>query len=295
MKIKVTIIFLLLAVASSLGFAQPQPSDTLAFQSLSHNFAGTSLGYRKAKVLCADTATSKALVIYLHGGSSCGTDNTTQMKEPGIDSIANYLVRHKMSSVFIVPQCPDRNKGWGAVAMNVKALLDFTAHVEGIDTTRIYIFGGSMGGTGTWKMTSTFPGYFSGAMPCAANPKGMVAENVAKTPVYNVMGLADKIMNDDVRAIAEDFISQLEALGDDVRYEAVEGWSHETTCIQSYTTARLDWVFSHHKTPSAGITTVTIDRPTNLDPNWYTLQGQIISHPTAPGIYIHQGKKTLIK
>lgn len=295
MKIKVTIIFLLLAVASSLGFAQPQPSDTLAFQSLSHNFAGTSLGYRKAKVLCADTATSKALVIYLHGGSSCGTDNTTQMKEPGIDSIANYLVRHKMSSVFIVPQCPDRNKGWGALAMNVKALLDFTAHVEGIDTTRIYIFGGSMGGTGTWKMTSTFPGYFSGAMPCAANPKGMVAENVAKTPVYNVMGLADKIMNDDVRAIAEDFISQLEALGNDVRYEAVEGWSHETTCIQSYTTTRLDWVFSHRKTPSAGITTVTIDRPTNLDPNWYTLQGQIISHPIAPGIYIHQGKKTLIK
>lgn len=295
MKIKVTIIFLLLAVASSLGFAQTQPSDTLAFQSLSHNFAGTSLGYRKAKVLCADTATSKALVIYLHGGSSCGTDNTTQMKEPGIDSIANYLVRHKMSSVFIVPQCPDRNKGWGALAMNVKALLDFTAHVEGIDTTRIYIFGGSMGGTGTWKMTSTFPGYFSGAMPCATNPKGMVAENVAKTPVYNVMGLADKIMNDDVRAIAEDFISQLEALGDDVRYEAVEGWSHETTCIQSYTTARLDWVFSHRKTPSAGITTVTIDRPTNLDSNWYTLQGQIISHPTAPGIYIHQGKKTLIK
>ena len=295
MKIKVTIIFLLLAVASSLGFAQPQPSDTLAFQSLSHNFAGTSLGYRKAKVLCADTATSKALVIYLHGGSSCGTDNRTQMKEPGIDSIANYLVRHKMSSVFIVPQCPDRNKGWGALAMNVKALLDFTAHVEGIDTTRIYIFGGSMGGTGTWKMTSTFPGYFSGAMPCAANPKGMVAENVAKTPVYNVMGLADKIMNDDVRAIAEDFISQLEALGDDVRYEAVKGWSHETTCIQSYTTARLDWVFSHRKTPSAGITTVTIDRPTNLDPNWYTLQGQIISHPIAPGIYIYQGKKTLIK
>lgn len=295
MKIKVTIIFLLLAVASSLGFAQPQPSDTLAFQSLSHNFAGTSLGYRKAKVLCADTATSKALVIYLHGGSSCGTDNTTQMKEPGIDSIANYLVRHKMSSVFVVPQCPDRNKGWGALAMNVKALLDFTAHVEGIDTTRIYIFGGSMGGTGTWKMTSTFPGYFSGAMPCAANPKGMVAENVAKTPVYNVMGLADKIMNDDVRAIAEDFISQLEALGDDVRYEAVEGWSHETTCIQSYTTARLDWVFSHRKTPSAGITTVTIDCPTNLDPNWYTLQGQIISRPTAPDIYIHQGKKTLIK
>lgn len=294
MKMKVTIIFLLLAVASSLGFAQTQPSDTLAFQSLSHNFAGTSLGYRKAKVLCADTTTSKALIIYLHGGSSCGTDNTTQMNEPGIDSIANYLVIHGVPSVFIVPQCPDRNKGWGGIAMNVKALLDFTAHVEDIDTTRIYIFGGSMGGTGTWKMLSTFPGYFSGAMACAANPKGMVAENVAKTPVYNVMGLADKIMNGDVRAIAEDFINQLKALGDDVQYETVEGWSHEVTCIQSYTAARLDWVFSHRKTPSAGITTVTADCTINPDTNWYTLQGQIISQPTTPGIYIHQGKKILV-
>ena len=95
---KVTIIFLLLAVASSLGFAQTQPSDTLAFQSLSHNFADTSLGYRKAKVLCTDTTTSKALIIYLHGGSSCGTDNATQMNEPGIDSIANYLVNHGVSN-----------------------------------------------------------------------------------------------------------------------------------------------------------------------------------------------------
>ena len=178
--------------------------------------------------------------------------------------------------------------------MNVKALLDFTAHVESIDTTRIYIFGGSMGGTGTWKMLSPFPGYFSGAMPCAANPKGMVAENVAKTPMYNVMGLADKIMNADVRAIAEDFINQLKALGDDVQYETVEGWSHETTCIQSYTAARLDWVFSHRKTPSACITTVTADSPINPDTNWYTLQGQIISQPTTPGIYIHQGKKILV-
>lgn len=112
--------------------------------------------------------------------------------------------------------------------------------------------------------------------------------------MYNVMGLADKIMNADVRAIAEDFINQLKALGDDVQYETVEGWSHETTCIQSYTAARLDWVFSHRKTPSAGITTVTADSPINPDTNWYTLQGQIISQPTTPGIYIHQGKKILV-
>ncbi|MDY5901375.1 MAG: hypothetical protein SPJ60_00155 [Sodaliphilus sp.] len=51
-------------------------------------------------MLCTDTTTSKALIIYLHGGSSCGTDNTTQMNEPGIDSIANYLVHHGVPSAL---------------------------------------------------------------------------------------------------------------------------------------------------------------------------------------------------
>ena len=34
----------------------------------------------------------------------------------------------------------------------------------------------------------------------------------------------------------------------------------------------------------------------NADNNWYTIDGRVLrDHPTAPGIYIHNGKKTLIK
>lgn len=215
------------------------------------------------------------------------------MKEPGIDSIANYLVRHQKSAVFVVPQCPDRNKGWGGMAKNVKALLDFTAQTENVDINMIYIFGGSMGGTGTWKMLSTYPNYFAAGMPCAANPKGMIAENVATTPVYNVMGLDDKIMNGEVRAIAEDFISQLQQLGDETKYETVEGWTHETTCIQSYSTERLDWVFAHRKQSADGIETTVNDIYGNNA--WYTLQGIETTQPLSHGLYIHNGKKVMVK
>lgn len=289
MRKTLLLVFTTLAITS---YAQEANEDGLTFVSLQRDFVGTTLGYRKANI-DGNTTDSKSLVIYLHGGSSCGTDNTTQMKEPGIDSIANYLVSHQKSAVFVVPQSPDRNKGWGGLAKNVKALLDFTAQTENVDINMIYIFGGSMGGTGTWKMLSTYPNYFAAGMPCAANPKGMSAENVATTPVYNVMGLDDKIMNGEVRAIAEDFISQLQQLGAETKYETVEGWTHETTCIQSYSTERLDWVFAHKKQSANGIETTVNDIYGNNA--WYTLQGIKITQPLSQGLYIHNGKKVMVK
>lgn len=287
-----SILLFLIFLLAKTSFAQSITVGELIFESLQHDFAGTSLGYRKA-VVEGKGDDGKALVVYLHGGSSCGTDNTTQMQEPGIDSIGSYLVSHQMPAVFIVPQCPDRSKGWGGLAKDVKALLDFTVNTEGIAPNRIYIFGGSMGGTGTWKMLSSYPGYFAAAMPCAANPKGMSAENVSTTPVYNVMGGADKIMDGEVRAIAEDFISQLNALGDDTRYEVVAGWSHEMTCIQSYSAQRLDWVFSHIREAVDAISATSV-RPASED-EWYTMQGVCIPRPSLAGVYIHAGKKVVVR
>lgn len=286
-----SVLFSVLLLAPSL-FAQNANNDGLTFASLQHEFAGTTLNYRQA-VVEGKSDKGKALIIYLHGGSSCGTDNITQMQEPGIDSIGHYLVDHQQSAIFLVPQCPDRNRGWGGMAKDIKVLLDFAAHSEGVDTDHIYIFGGSMGGTGTWKMLSSYPNYFAAAMPCAANPKGMNAENVATTPVYNVMGGADKIMDGEVRAIAEDFINQLNALGDEAKYEVVAGWSHETTCIQSYTTPRLDWVFAHTRQTRDFVSSITTQ--SSFTDRWYSLQGIEVLSPTQPGIYVHNGRKVVVR
>ena len=290
MRIKLLSLFLLLSVMS---FAQVPNDGGLSFVGLQRNFAGVILNYRKASIE-GKAGGAKALVIYLHGGSSCGTDNTTQMNESGIDSIANFLFSHHKAAVFVVPQCPDRNKGWGGIIKNVKALLDFTVQTEGADPNQIYIFGGSMGGTGTWKMLSSYPDYFAAAMPCAANPKGMNAEIVATTPVYNVMGLEDKIMDSDVRTLAEDFIAQLQQLGDEAVYEAVPDWTHETTCIQSYSTPRMDWVFAHTKSVTSSILTL-YNEQRKRDDAWYTLSGVRIAKPSSPGLYIHGGNKRIYK
>ncbi len=63
----------------------------------------------------------------------------------------------------------------------------------------------------------------------------------------------------------------VQQLGDETKYETVEGGTHETTCIQSYSTERLDWVFAHRKQSADGIETTVNDIYGNNA--WYTLQG----------------------
>lgn len=64
-----------------------------------------------------------------------------------------------------------------------------------VDPDRIYLMGGSMGGTGVWKMASAYPYLFAAVMPVAGNPDTVDAALLANTPVYTVMGTGDNLMN----------------------------------------------------------------------------------------------------
>lgn len=59
------------------------------------------------------------------------------------------------------------------------------------------------------------------------------------------MGTADKIMGEDVRSNVFKLIQNLAEHSDEVKMKIVDGWTHEDTCIKSYTTERLDWIFRH--------------------------------------------------
>lgn len=224
-----------------------------------------------------------SLVIYLHGGSSKGADNERQMFEAGIDSIANYLSEKKIQAFFLVPQCP-ADKSWrGPMLAVLRALTD--VFKEGmVDKDRIYILGGSMGGTGTWSMVSAYPALFAAAMPIAGNPSGCNVENVSQTPVFTVMGTADRIM--DVETTS-DFINELNTLGGITKLDIEEGWTHEVTCIQSYTTDRLDWIFGHSRN-SAGIENNTTDYKIGEAVQYYSPDGRALSAPPGKGFYLQR-------
>lgn len=202
-----------------------------------------SIPYHELTFVSKNNTEQPCLVLYLHGGSSRGDDNQTQMGEAGIDSISNYLKAHHKNAIFLVPQCPSKG-AWLGPAQSVLGTL-IAQYVNGgkVDAKQIYIFGGSMGGTGTWGMLAAYPDLFAAAMPVAADPT-KVGEYTSKTPVFTVMGTADVIMNLET---AQTFVGQLKAQGVDTKFETGDGWTHEVTCIESYTTQRLDWVFSHKR------------------------------------------------
>lgn len=253
--------------------------NNLVFESEKVISAGIEMSYRVAHT---NGIGNQALVIYLHGGSSKGNDNDTQMKEPGIDSIANYLDLKQLNAVYLIPQCPS-DKSWGGPMLGVlKALIDRYVRSESLDDTDVYIFGGSMGGTGTWSMLSTYPRLFTAAMPVAGNPSKCDADNVATTPVYTVMGTSDRIMSVET---ASDFISELNSIGAITRFDIEEGWTHEMTCIQSYTTERLDWVFGHSRN-SSGIENTVADDKIVESVQYYSLDGKLLPNIPSKGFCI---------
>ena len=143
-----------------------------------------------------------------------------------------------------------------------------------------------MGGTGTWSMLSRFPNYFAAAMPCAANPTGCDAQNVATTAVMTVMGSADRIMSVET---AMEFVDQLTEENSEVVFNVVDGWSHEQTCTESYTYKRLEWLFSHSRNDVTKISSLSHNATTE-NKAIYTIDGKRLTNIPREGLFVINGK-----
>ena len=288
-------LFFLFALLSLLSWGEAFAQD-ITFSKETYVSDDMTLPYRKATI--PGTGDKASLVIYLHGGTSKGNDNEAQLKEPGVSSISTWLEENGRKAIMIVPQCP-KDKSWIGTTLDVVAGLLQTFIDRGVaDEDKVYIFGGSMGGTGTWNMLASYPDMFAAAMPVAGNPSGLDAEAVAKTPLFTVMGTADRIMK---ISNVEDFLTEMDAYDAEYKFNIEEGWTHENVCEDSYTTERLNWVFRHVKGQSTGLVAVTADDATVVNTVWYGTDGQkLLSEPTQKGIYIKtylydNGRQTSLK
>lgn len=211
--------------------------------------SGTWLPYRKAAFKIGEEKPA-ALILYLHGGTSRGDDNTAQLDEPAVSAISRHVSAHGLHAVLIVPQCPAGQFWAGAMSNVLTALVEDYAARDSIDASRLYVLGSSMGGTGTWSLLDNCPGLFAAAMPVAGNPSGHSARNVALTPVLTVMGTADHIMDLDTVRL---FIDSLIQAGGEARLDVEYDWTHEQTCEESYTPSRLDWLLGHAASATTGL------------------------------------------
>ena len=65
------------------------------------------------------------------------------------------------------------------------------------------------------------------------------------------------------------------------------GWTHEMTCIQSYTTPRLDWVFAHRRIPT-GIGAVESPASATEQVQFYSPDGRRLPSKPTKGLYIER-------
>lgn len=196
-------------------------------------FAGLNLNYRVAEK--GDSA--QIVVIYLHGGSGQGDDNNTQMKNPAIADIYNYLNAHIEGFTFIVPQAPYGQQWMGLAIPALKELLDKYSDNGNKDT---YILGGSMGSAGTWNMLLAYPGYFKGAMPVAFDTPRSGVDKYLGTRIYSVVGGNDRRRN---IGKSKSFFEKLTKQGGNARLDVENSWGHRQTCEWSFTPDRLAWLF----------------------------------------------------
>ena len=229
---------------------QPMKVDS-AFSALfeegSQMYHGTDLKYRVAAIGDVENQ-SPMLVVYLHGRSASGNDNLKQLAKEGVHSLYGFLKKNGTSAYLLVPQCPEnrhwneREKDGWQMTNVVKEVIDGFVLTHGIDTHRVFIFGDSMGGVGVYRMLNDYPNYFAAAMAAASSPRDGSAGKIAKTPLCCIMGSEDDIVDTDA---TNKLVNSLQKKKADLRYELLEGKTHQQTCRDAFTDENIEWVLNH--------------------------------------------------
>lgn len=107
-----------------------------------------------------DTTTRWPLIIYLHGGSSRGSE----LKKLYASGVPDQIYRgRKFPFVIAAPQCPEHIR-WSTDNWFEFFYQEITGKYR-IDTNRIYLTGVSLGGEGTWYLAVKYPDRFAAIAP----------------------------------------------------------------------------------------------------------------------------------
>ena len=107
-----------------------------------------------------DSLQAWPLIIYLHGGSDRGND----LNKLYSSGIPDQLYRGRnFPFIIIAPQCP-LNIRWETEDWFEPLYNDIIGRYR-IDTSRIYLTGNSLGGSGTWYLAIKYPGRFTAIAP----------------------------------------------------------------------------------------------------------------------------------
>lgn len=189
------------------------------------------------------------LLIFLHGQSLCG-NNLSQVKRYGpIDAVAKGRV---IDTYIMAPQ----NPGGSWNPKKIMALIEWAEKHYNVDSSRIYVYGMSLGGFGTIDMAAAYPDRIACAMALCGGTTTKDLSGLSKLPLWIVHGTADRAVP---VSNSDKIVETIRKSGDDSRliYTRMPGVNHGQPARIFYMRQTYDWMFSHsNKDPG---------RPVNRD------------------------------
>jgi predicted peptidase len=162
----------------------------------------------------------RPLILALHpGGDRMPNYGSRFMQQVVLPALSDF------GAIAVAPDCPAQAKSWADPIADkaVMALLDKVRQEYEIDPHRILVTGFSMGGRGTWFMSSQHPDLFTAAIAMAASTGDLPQDRLARVPTYVIHSRDDKVVSFDQ---AEQNAHALEKLGRTIKFEEVRGPGH---------------------------------------------------------------------
>lgn len=251
-----------IAITATTSAAQ----DTTAFKKENYvSTTGLELPYRILYPENYDKTKKYPLVLFLHGAGERGNDNEKQLTH-GSKLFTDPANRKAHPAIVIFPQCPAEGY-WSSVDVNrntspftlqfdytnpitpaLQAAIELVQKMivnEGVNKSRVYITGLSMGGMGTFEAVYRFPDLFAAAVPiCGGADVEAYDKRVAKIPFRVFHGAKDVVVDVKHSQAIVEKLKTLDAKVDYIEYPEVNHNSWDNAFAEP---DFLSWIFSRKR------------------------------------------------
>lgn len=243
-----------------------------------------SLPYRLFIPENYDASKEYPVIVFLHGAGERGNNNNSQLKN-AIQPLFNTQEQVK-EAIIIAPQCPtgkrwvetDWTKGCydsdSIEEVQLKSVMGILADIQNeysTDSDRIYAFGLSMGGFGTWDLITRHSDVFAAAIPICGSGDASKTDILKDIPIWTFHGTKDAVVP---------------YSGTETMYNAITGAGGEKIIFTTYIGADhiiwnqaasedglIDWLFSQrlsHRMVNKDLLMALIEESNTLKEKDYT-------------------------
>jgi predicted peptidase len=155
------------------------------------------------------------VVVAIHSAAGRHTDNRKQLEKWHLALTAEHQKNEDYNSYILAPQSPGR---W--TPKHLDKVKDIISDLPAKDMDRIYVFGHSMGGSGTYTFVQADPKYFAAAAASAGGGDDIDVSTFKDLPMWIFFGDQDKIER------ARTVFAKMQKIGGNMKFTTWVGDGH---------------------------------------------------------------------